>query len=1088
MLSGNFGLLDINQALNNVQAHDHLCLIYREKSERDNVLVPFVNTGLMHNERFLYLGAEQELNIIRKSLKNGGIDCENYERSDRIILVNNAFMYRNSDIDTDVMFEYLREQTALALKDGYHALRISDDMNWLNRIKREEEDLLRFVARLDKDLCSIYPLILMSQFNQKQFNARDIEMALMTHPVVIRDEHVYLNKYYIPPQVILSQKKDDYHIEQLFRSMERERLYGDQISFLADVLERSSQPFVASAADGYIITCNPAFCELSGYSLNELRNMKWNWDLNPPAQSEAIMESTWKLYNTGQPQHFERGYQRKDGSLVPAEEFVHQVCDNEGKVKYYCSFITDVTKIKEKERALSSSEARYRTLFEAIHEGFCLGEILCDEEDKPSDIRLLEINRAFEELSGFNREDIIGRNGSEIFPYVYKELISIFGHVPFTGQSITQDYYVQKLGKHYELIVFSPARGKFAALTFDISKTKELEKELQEQIHFLQNFIDSIPTAAFYRDKEGIFRFCNKAFQEALGKSSKEIVGQSLYKVLPKDLADKYREMDLTLLSTSGIQCYDWEFQYADGTRHDVIFNKAPLANSSGDFIGVVGTLVDITQRILVENALRLSEEKFRSTFSQSPIGIALYNPDGCLIDMNKACLDIFGVDYVSEIVGFDLFGITQLLLESSNSLLNGELIHFERCFDYENIRNTYSLNTQKTGTCYLNCLINPLNSCEGDTDGYLVQVQDISEQKKAEDAIKKGEANLRRITGNMMDMISQVNAEGVFEYVSPSHKTILGFQPEELLNESFFNYVHPEDYNRVKKVFNLAFNSHSFGKTDFRYCCKDGSYLYLETVGKILCDDEGKIIGAVISSRDITEGKQMEKEIARLDRLRAVGEMAASLGHEIRNPMTTVRGFLQVLGDKDGCRPYKEYFDLMVEELDAANAIISEFLSLAKDKAVYFTKQDLNQIVRAIHPLLAADGIKSDKQVILELEEIPEVLVDPKEIRQLILNLARNGLESMDEGGILTIRTESQEEEVILSVEDQGHGIEPEVLDKLGTPFFTTKEQGTGLGLAICYSICARHNAVVNVNTDSSGSKFAIVFKCEKEIKEEGA
>ncbi len=127
---------------------------------------------------------------------------------------------------------------------------------------------------------------------------------------------------------------------------------------------------------------------------------------------------------------------------------------------------------------------------------------------------------------------------------------------------------------------------------------------------------------------------------------------------------------------------------------------------------------------------------------------------------------------------------------------------------------------------------------------------------------------------------------------------------------------------------------------------------------------------------------------------------MAASLGHEIRNPMTTVRGFLQILQDNEDMADYHEYFDLMIEELDGANEIISEFLSLAKDKAVYRTKQDLNQVVQAIYPLITANAIKSDKQVELNLQETPMILVDPKEIRQLILNLSKNGLEAMEAGG----------------------------------------------------------------------------------------
>lgn len=246
--------------------------------------------------------------------------------------------------------------------------------------------------------------------------------------------------------------------------------------------------------------------------------------------------------------------------------------------------------------------------------------------------------------------------------------------------------------------------------------------------------------------------------------------------------------------------------------------------------------------------------------------------------------------------------------------------------------------------------------------------------------------------------------------------------------------------------------------------------------------DIDGSLL-VMILGFDITEQKQLEKEIARLDRLNLVGEMAAGIGHEIRNPMTTVRGFLQMLGEKDDCTKYKEYFNLMIEELDRANSIITEFLSLAKNKPVELKKQNLNKIVTVILPLITADAMVTDKYIKVDLDNIPELLLDEKEIRQLILNLVRNGLEAMSPGGHLKIKTSAEDDEVVLAVRDYGKGINPDVLEKIGTPFYTTKESGTGLGLAVCYSIAARHNATINVETGPDGTTFFVRFKANKEF-----
>ena len=229
---------------------------------------------------------------------------------------------------------------------------------------------------------------------------------------------------------------------------------------------------------------------------------------------------------------------------------------------------------------------------------------------------------------------------------------------------------------------------------------------------------------------------------------------------------------------------------------------------------------------------------------------------------------------------------------------------------------------------------------------------------------------------------------------------------------------------------------------------------------------------------RDITQRKEFEKEMARLDRLNLIGEMAAGIGHEIRNPMTTVRGFLQILGEKEECAKYKEYFDLMIDELDRANSIITEFLKLAKNKTLDKKLINLNDEIKILLPLIQSDAMKSDKYIVLELEVIPDLLLDEKEIRQVIFNLVRNGLEASPTGSVLTIRTFSDGDDVVLAIQDSGKGISPDVLERIGTPFFTTKDNGTGLGLAVCYSIAARHNAKIEIETGVNGTTFFIRLK----------
>lgn len=238
-----------------------------------------------------------------------------------------------------------------------------------------------------------------------------------------------------------------------------------------------------------------------------------------------------------------------------------------------------------------------------------------------------------------------------------------------------------------------------------------------------------------------------------------------------------------------------------------------------------------------------------------------------------------------------------------------------------------------------------------------------------------------------------------------------------------------------------------------------------------------------------IIQINQQMKEMTRLDRLNFIGEMAAGIAHEVRNPLTTVRGLLQLLSAKKQLEPYHGKFDLMISEIDSANTVITEFLSLAKDKAMHFLPTDLNQIVRDVLPIFDANAVHYHPKlkVLLDLKDLPLAPMDAHSVRQLVCNLVRNAFEAMPNGGAVTIHTAPTETGVRLSVEDEGCGIATESIEKIGTPFFTTKETGTGLGLAICNRVALRHQADVRIeNNPEKGATFTFLFPLER--KEETA
>lgn len=223
---------------------------------------------------------------------------------------------------------------------------------------------------------------------------------------------------------------------------------------------------------------------------------------------------------------------------------------------------------------------------------------------------------------------------------------------------------------------------------------------------------------------------------------------------------------------------------------------------------------------------------------------------------------------------------------------------------------------------------------------------------------------------------------------------------------------------------------------------------------------------------------KESLETVLRLDRINLMDKMAATVGHEVRNPLTSIKGFLQLLKNKQQDPLHLEYFDIMISEIDRANSIITDFLAISRNKATIMKWGNIKDVVTSILPLIEADAIYKNMQVLTDFREVPDILLNEQEINQLVLNLVRNGFEAMSEGGCLTLKIGQEQDEVILSVADEGTGIEQEVLNQLGTPFFTTKEMGTGLGLVVCNSIAERHSAHLEIKSSTKGSFFEVHFK----------
>lgn len=256
-------------------------------------------------------------------------------------------------------------------------------------------------------------------------------------------------------------------------------------------------------------------------------------------------------------------------------------------------------------------------------------------------------------------------------------------------------------------------------------------------------------------------------------------------------------------------------------------------------------------------------------------------------------------------------------------------------------------------------------------------------------------------------------------------------------------------------------------------------SYKWSIVGGTVVIMGQAVLIAMLVVNR--RRRLRAEKELARVDRLHLVGEIAAGISHEIRNPLTTIRGYLQLWGRRQQA-PSPDALTTMISELDRANGIITEFLNLANNKAIQLSLNNINSLVQSLLPILHSEANLRGHDIVFTPGDVPAVLMDAKEVLQVVLNLVMNGLDSMQGHGVVTIRTSVAMGVAKLSVSDQGPGIADEVAKKIGTPFFTTKTNGTGLGLSVCFAIAERHGGRMTFDTGPKGTTFHFFLPLPRE------
>ncbi|WP_422658376.1 ATP-binding protein [Paenibacillus sp. EC2-1] len=315
------------------------------------------------------------------------------------------------------------------------------------------------------------------------------------------------------------------------------------------------------------------------------------------------------------------------------------------------------------------------------------------------------------------------------------------------------------------------------------------------------------------------------------------------------------------------------------------------------------------------------------------------------------------------------------------------------------------------------------------------------------------------------------INSEGRIIKVNPAICLLVGCGEDDLMNHSIHEWIHPDDAPLVNNHFsNLFKGKQSTYQVELKLLHTLGHTLWVSCTLSGVKNDEGRLGGFVVYLTDLTAQKRAdsyaEEMMIQSDKLSMAGQLAAGIAHEIRNPMTSIKGFVQLM--RSGSRSKEEYFDIISSEIERIELILGELLILAKPQSIKFERKDIRLLLEQVIPLLNTQAILNNVEIITILGPDPcYVYCVESQMKQVFINFIKNAVESMPRGGSLTIHMEcSSMNQVVIKFIDEGCGIPEAILTRLGEPFYTTKEKGTGLGFMISKKMVENHYGQVAVSS----------------------
>ncbi|MBS4189990.1 PAS domain S-box protein [Bacillus sp. FJAT-49705] len=354
----------------------------------------------------------------------------------------------------------------------------------------------------------------------------------------------------------------------------------------------------------------------------------------------------------------------------------------------------------------------------------------------------------------------------------------------------------------------------------------------------------------------------------------------------------------------------------------------------------------------------------------------------------------------------------------------------------------------------------------------YISQIQDISAQLLTVEKLRESEERYHRLVEESPDGVVILKNE-ICVFINKTGVELLGLSSKkDIIGRTIFDFIHNKDHNAFKK---RDFCRESVGPFEKRFIRLDGKIINVELKAiPTTFQDEPAVH---VNIRDISVSKKAQELMINSEKLTIAGQLAAGIAHEVRNPLTAIKGFFQMM-EKD-VMENKLYFDVIGSEINRIEVILNELLLLAKPQEAKFEFKNIEVILNHVLTLLESQTNLNNIQIIKNIEpSIPLIKCDENQLKQVFINFLKNSIEAMPRGGMIHIDVLQQSaSSILIRIVDQGSGIPEHLLNRVGEPFFTTKEKGTGLGLMICKNIIEEHQGKIKIASSPSGTRIEIHF-----------